>query len=126
MSVSIRLENERQILQGIDQLERALGREMADGADRAVDKIFAESQRRVPVVSGELKASGYKKKATARKGVLGASVAAELGYTADHATSVEYRPGGRGARFLRGSVDKHAGGADELNAALDRALRLVK
>ena len=124
--MKITMTNERQILQGIGQLERALAHEMAVGADRAVDKIFAESQRRVPVVSGELKASGYKKKAKSRKGVLGASVAAELGYSADHATSVEYKPGGRGHHFLRGSVDRHAGGADELNAALDRALRLTR
>ena len=57
MTIAIKLENEQQLLQGIDKLNHKLEQELVGGVNRATAKILRTAQRNAPVRTGELRDS---------------------------------------------------------------------
>ncbi len=125
MTIKITLLNERQILQGIDQLETVLGREMVTGVNRATKKILSTAKRNAPVDTGQLRDSGSRDPAAVKKsGLGGTSVVGAVEFSAPYAVAVEYGKG-RGNHYLRSAIDRHEGGRDDIAAAIGRAVGAV-
>ena len=120
MSIYLTLINEKEVMASIDRVASALQREMVQGVNDGIGRIFARSQRDVPVRTGRLKASGSVSKARVASSRIGrgASVGAEIVYDAPYAANVEYSRNS----FLRPAINAERGGEDQINAAIRRAV----
>ena len=95
-------------IRALDKLVDGLERHVPGGVDRFVEIEMKESQRLVPVDTGELKASDYQDSCTKRRN----DWVASFGYTAEYAAIVHedlsgYHPNGQ-AKYLEQPFNESA------------------
>ncbi len=95
-------------IRGLETLADRMDRHIPAGVDRFVETEMKESQRIVPVDTGELKGSDYQDACTKRRDTWVAS----FGYTAEHAAIVHedmevYHPNGQ-AKYLEQPFNESA------------------
>ena len=105
-------ENAREVDLALQRAEQRLTGDVKAGVDAFLERVFSDSQAKVPVRTGRLKASGRK-----WSGAYGGSIVGAVEYTAPYARTVQSR-----RPFLADPEDERE--ADRVRNSVESAITL--